>query len=800
MNINDAEFLKKLRSTFKIEAHEHLRTISLSLLQLENESIEDEKKRIIETTYREFHSLKGAARAVSVKEIETICHTVESIFSDIKKGNLELTLEMLDVFNESADAIEEILFLPEDTFKDISRLMDELEKIKSGESANNEAIKSENTGTIPNTEIVPDVDITPNIDLSPNLDLYPNIDKDFMDIKLDFDIELKDIQPKSNKIVNRETIVENNEVLLKEAKLETKEVIKDKEDVKVQSNTIKQCEDKTTDTIRVEKKKLDSLLLQGEEMIYAKLSVIERAKEIRLIHGLLESWKKEKDYTYIEMLENSVETLLKSSENDAKTIETMTNNFIEDIKDLMLLPFSSIIEMFPKMVRDLSKQIGKKVEFISNGTEIEIDRRILEEIKDPLIHIIRNCIDHGIESSEERELLGKISKGTINLNITQLSSDRVKIEISDDGSGIDIEKVKEKIIKNKILTAGEVNNLDYEGSKMLIFKSGISTSDIITDISGRGLGLAIVHEKVQKLEGTISVETDKQKGTIFTIVLPITISTNRGIIVKVAKQKFIIPTGKVEKATRIKRDDIKIIENRITVLLDDYIVPIVELKSILEIEDKRIEDSFSNFIPIIVVNDIEKKIAFSVDEIIVEQEVLVKRFNKQLKRVKNISGATILGSGDVVPILNVQDLIKSAIKYGSRSTNIANKNSKDKIEKKSVLAVEDSITSRTILKNILESNGYLVKTAVDGLKGWELVQSEKFDIVITDVEMPMMDGFELTSKIRENNETSELPVILLTSLESREDKERGIDVGASAYIVKSDFQQSNLLEIIKRLT
>lgn len=800
MNINDAEFLKKLRSTFKIEAHEHLRTISLSLLQLENESIEDEKKRIIETTYREFHSLKGAARAVSVKEIETICHTVESIFSDIKKGNLELTLEMLDVFNESADAIEEILFLPEDTFKDISRLMDELEKIKSGESANNEAIKSENTGTIPNTEIVPDVDITPNIDVSPNLDLYPNIDKDFMDIKLDFDIELKDIQPKSNKIVNRETIVENNEVLLKEAKLETKEVIKDKEDVKVQSNTIKQCEDKTTDTIRVEKKKLDSLLLQGEEMIYAKLSVIERAKEIRLIHGLLESWKKEKDYTYIEMLENSIETLLKSSENDAKTIETMTNNFIEDIKDLMLLPFSSIIEMFPKMVRDLSKQIGKKVEFISNGTEIEIDRRILEEIKDPLIHIIRNCIDHGIESSEERELLGKISKGTITLNITQLSSDRVKIEISDDGSGIDIEKVKEKIIKNKILTAGEVNNLDYEGSKMLIFKSGISTSDIITDISGRGLGLAIVHEKVQKLEGTISVETDKQKGTTFTIVLPITISTNRGIIVKVAKQKFIIPTGKVEKATRIKRDDIKIIENRITVLLDDYIVPIVELKSILEIEDKRIEDSFSNFIPIIVVNDIEKKIAFSVDEIIVEQEVLVKRFNKQLKRVKNISGATILGSGDVVPILNVQDLIKSAIKYGSRSTNIANKNSKDKIQKKSVLAVEDSITSRTILKNILESNGYLVKTAVDGLKGWELVQSEKFDIVITDVEMPMMDGFELTSKIRENNETSELPVILLTSLESREDKERGIDVGASAYIVKSDFQQSNLLEIIKRLT
>ena len=349
------------------------------------------------------------------------------------------------------------------------------------------------------------------------------------------------------------------------------------------------------------------------------------------------------------------------------------------------------------------------------------------------------------------------------------------------------------------MTQAEVNNIDDESAKMLIFKSGISTSDIITDISGRGLGLAIVHEKVQKLEGTINVKTEKQKGTTFTIILPITISTNRGIIVKVAEQNFVIPTGKVEKVTRVKMDEIKVVENRSTILLDEYIIPIVDLKDILETGTKKTEEISSECISIVVVNDMERKIAFRVDEIIVEQEVLVKRFNKQLKRVRNIAGATILGSGDVVPILDVQDLIKSSLKQGYKSLNIINHNKKENAEEKSIIVVEDSITSRTLLKNILKSQGYSVKTSVDGLQGWKLLKSEKFDLVITDVEMPGMDGFELTSKIRSNSEISELPVILVTSLESEEDKERGIDVGASAYIVKSDFQQSNLLEIIKRL-
>lgn len=742
MNINDAEFLKKLRSTFKIEAYEHLRTISLSLLELEKITSKEEQKPIVEVIHREFHSLKGAARAVSIKEIETLCHTLESIFTKVKKDSLKINEDMFDIFNRAVDMIEESLSLPEDKSKDISTIINELKNIEGG--------------------------ILPSSAL---------------------------LKPKE---VQQEIVIVTDTAVNKEIK-EIKEKLVMNEIIDETTNTTKSSKKNADEVIRVSKDKFDSLLLQGEEMIYAKLSAAQRAKEIKELRELLDLWEKEKEFNVFKRIENNLETLLKSAENDVKTIETMTDTFMEEVKGIMVSPFSSVVEMFPKMVRDLSRQIGKEIDFVVSGKEIEIDRRILEEIKDPFMHIIRNSIDHGIESRAEREKRGKPIKGVVNLSIAQISGDKVKIDISDDGAGIDLDKVKEKAVRNKLITKEQADNLDKDTANMLIFKSGLSTSDIITDISGRGLGLAIAFEKIQKLEGNITINTEKGKGTTFTIYIPITISTNRGIIVNASKQDFVIPTGKVEKVMIVKRDDVKILENRATILVDEKIVPIIKLKDILELKDKESKEELNDTFSILVINHIDKNIALSVDSIVSEQEVLIKRFNKQLKRVKNISGATILGSGEVVPILNVQDLIKSSLIHGNKSSNIIKDNQKDNSKYKNIIVVEDSITSRTLLKNILEAYGYSVRTAVDGLQGWNLLKSEKFDLVITDVEMPEMNGFELTSKIRNDSDLSEMPVILVTSLESREDKERGIDVGASAYIVKSDFQQGNLLEIIKRL-
>jgi len=751
MNTSEAEFYRNLRSTFSVEAHDHMRNISLSIIELEMAEDLQARKTIIETIYREFHSLKGAARAVDISEIETICHMLESIFADIKKEILVISIEMFDIFNRALDVLEEILSLDIDESFDISDLMQELTNIK-------------------------DNDIIKNIESNQKGDssAYKEVSITAVETEKKQDIEI-----------------------VKEVLIEKKQEINDKILLKSENIKVKPSfHDNDMEQIRVSKNKLDSILLQGEEMLYAKLSIKQREGEIRELKAFLEASKQKNNCDNLKGLDKRIDSLLISTMNDGQVVETMLNRFIEDVKDLMLLPFSSIIDIFPKMVREISRKLGKDIDFSYSGVEFEIDRRILEEIKDPLIHIVRNSIDHGIESLEERKNSDKNTKGTISLNISQIGSSHVQIQIIDDGAGIDIEKLKNIAVENKISSKSEVDILTDYDAQMLIFKSGMSTKDIITDLSGRGLGLAIVREKIEKLEGSIHVTSEKNKGTVFEILLPITISTSRGILIKVLKQDFVVPTSKVEKVIKVKKDLIKIIENRATITLDGHIIPIIKLQDILQIQGSK-ENEEDKFISLLIVNELEKKIAFSVDEIIIEEEVLVKQFNKQLTKVRNISGATILGTGEVVPILEVQDLIKSSLNVVSNTLNI--RKDKEEVPKKSVIVVEDSITSRTLLKNVLENNGYKVKTSVDGIEGWNAIKREKFDLIISDIEMPRMDGFELTSKVRSDEETAEIPVILVTSLDSKEDTERGIEVGASAYIVKSNFQQNNLIEVIKKL-
>lgn len=743
MNTSEEEFYRKLRSTFSIEAHDHMRNISLSIIELETAVDSKEKKTIIEIIHREFHSLKGAARAVDIYEIETICHMLESIFSDIKKEKLAISKEMFDVFIKALDVLEEILSLDIDQNFDISDLMKELTKIKDNDVLEENRVIQEVQAVVCN--------------------------------------DIKEVEKEKKQDI---------EVSI-EKKQESKEKITSK-NIEVKSG----FHDNDMEYIRVSKNKLDSLLIQGEEMLYTKLSIKQRELEIRKMKAFFEECKQKNNYDDLNGLDKRFDNLLVSTMNDGQVVENMLNKFIDDIKELMLMPFSSIIEIFPKMVRDISRKIEKDIEFSYSGIELEIDRRILEELKDSLMHIIRNSIDHGIESPEQRKNSNKNNKGTISLNISQIGSSHVQIKIIDDGAGIDIEKLKNKAIENKLASKSEVDILTDQDAQMLIFKSGISTKDIITDLSGRGLGLAIVREKIERLEGNIHVTSEKGIGTVFEIILPITISTNRGILIKVSKQEFVIPTSKVEKVIKVKKDLIKIIGNKATISVDGYIVPIIKLQDILQLKGNK-ENVDSKFISLLIINELEKKIAFSVDEIIIEQEVLVKQFNKQLAKVRNISGATILGTGDIVPILEVQDLIKSSLNFAGSTFDL--KKNEAELSKKSIIVVEDSITSRTLLKNVLENNGYKVKTAVDGIEGLKAIKAEKFDLIISDVEMPRMDGFELTSKVRSDDETAEIPVILVTSLDSKEDTERGIEFGASAYIVKSNFQQNNLIEVIRKL-
>ena len=389
--------------------------------------------------------------------------------------------------------------------------------------------------------------------------------------------------------------------------------------------------------------------------------------------GLWNEWNKDNE-SYLNKIESQLAGLTRSMERDQYNLNSMVDNHLEAMKQVLMLPVSSLTEVFPGMVRRYLHEQGKEIEFVIRGAELEIDKRILEELKDPLIHLIRNSIDHGIDKPGERILQNKPPRGTIILDFTARESGMVEISLSDDGKGINMELLLKAAIKSGNLSGKAAEKLDPKEIMSLIFQSGVSTSSIITDISGRGLGLSIVHEKVEKLNGRISVETEANKGTTFHILLPMTISTFRGILVRIQEFMFILPTMNVERVMKVETEEIKTVENHETIRIDDQILSVADLGEVLGLPEHKHTGSGkmkpgienSDQIRIVVLFSGEHRIAFKVDDVVDEQQVLVKDLGKLLKRVRNISGATILGTGKVVPVLNITDLMKSAVRLKGR--------------------------------------------------------------------------------------------------------------------------------------
>lgn len=749
MDKKKQKFLERLLATFRVEADEHIRTISSGLIQLEKSSDEKEQTAIIESIYREAHSLKGAARSVDFATIESICQHLESILRRFKHGGFISDAAIFDVLHQAVDIMEK---LNKSEQQDLSETPEILEIIRKLEEIGKGSLVP---ATTPKTKKPPP----------------PSIDKKSRESRREI---LKAVEARRLKKQQAAPAAE------KEKKAEVK--------------------DARPDTIRLAAGKLDNALLQSEEMIYGKLSFKRLADELKSIREGLGTWQKKSHAltpSDIKTLQGKMWEVSKTLETDRRIIGSLIDTHLEDMKELLMLPFSTLIEGFPKTVRDLARDKGKEIDIKIDGAENEIDKRVLEGIKDPLLHLIRNAIDHGIESPQERKRRKKKPKGTIRMTFSRFETRKVEVRLSDDGAGIDLGKVKEQSIRSGITTKEKLQKLTDTEILDMLYRSEFSTSPLITDISGRGLGLAIAREKVEKLGGSISLETEVHKGTTFRILLPLTLATFRGVLVKAGETKFIVPTLNVERVIRVKTGEIKTVENRETIIFDHQAVSHVPLVDVLQLRRETGINKDRGLIQVLVLNAEGTRIAFSVDEVLDEEEVLVKGLGSQLKRVTNIAGAAILSSTDVVPILNVPDLIKSAVKT-TVSQPIKTARAK-KARPKSVLLVEDSITSRILLKNILESAGYQVKVAVDGMAGWTSLQEETCDAVISDVDMPRMDGFELTAKIRTDKKLAETPVVLVTGLETREDREKGIEVGANAYIVKSSFDQSNLLTVLKRI-
>jgi two-component system chemotaxis sensor kinase CheA len=745
MSSKEDEFLKSLRATFKIEADEHLQMIASSLLALEKTPLPGEHHSLGESVFRAAHSLKGAARAVNLTEVESICQSLEDVFAAWKRGGEKPSLQALDKVHRSLNAVTGILAAPP------------LQRVADAQS--------------------------------------PLLSR----IQAARPVETAASLSSVNKPVAQETPAAG-------------------------------------ETVRIAVAKLEAQLLEAEEMLAAKLTTGQRASDLRLLVERFEEWKREWatvqpevsairqtferpgsvqvtalppgltrlveffdwNYDYLRSLESTVTTLKRTAEQDHLLVGKLVDDLLEDSKKLLMVPIATLGALFQKLVRDLCRDQGKEADLLIRGEEVEIDKRILEEMKDPFIHLLRNCVDHGIETPEQRLKLGKPPRATITLAVSPVNGNKVELLVSDDGAGIEVEKVKESAVKHGFISLEEASRLSESEALALSLQADVSTSSIITQLSGRGLGLAIVREKTEKLGGHVSVESHHHGGTTIRITLPATLATFRGILVEVAERLFIVPTAQVEQVARFKAEDIQTVEGRETLSLNGRAVALARLAGVLELPKAQPNGDPLATTPVVILGSGDQRVAFAVDAVLDEQEVLVKRLGKPLSRVRNITGATVLGSGRVAPILNGADLLKSARKTGDAVLAVT-KAKQTEAQAKTVLVVEDSITSRMLLRGILESAGYQVKTAVDGIEAFTTLRAERFDLVVSDVEMPRMNGFDLTAKIRADKKLAELPVVLVTALETREDRERGIDVGANAYLIKSSFDQSNLLEAVRRL-
>jgi two-component system chemotaxis sensor kinase CheA len=752
MGKKDEAFLAKLMETFRVEAEDHLGKMSAGLLDLEKAGSTEERSRIAEIVFREAHSLKGAARAVNLGAMESVCQSLESVFGAAKRGELIVNAELFDTLHQALDAARGLLSGPDDVER--ARLPNEI---------------------LPRLEGL--VEKAGNLDAPPPSEIpaHAHGGSPVAPIELSETVRIS-----TRKLLALLLLAEE----MLSVKLEADQRAAELTDLREHAERWRHEWNKTATEAAKARRALESLAAQnGREEI---LAPIERALDF-LAAG----------QTRIASLTEKASVSATSAERDREWSEGMWTNLLESARSALLFPFSSLLELFPRMIRDLAREQGKEAELVVRGDAIEVDRRILEELKDPLIHMLRNSVGHGIEKPEERSRTGKPRGGTISIEIAQRDGRTVELAVSDDGTGIDVRAVKASAVRTGAMSRAETDGMSDRDALDLIFRSEVTTSRRVDGISGRGLGLAITLEKVKKLGGTISVESAPSTGTTFRILVPVSLASFRGVIVRVADRLFVIPTSAVRRVLRIDPKEIRTAGNREFLQIGEAAVPFCSLQTVLGLEGAR--EVAGAPIQAVILEADEKTAAFGVDEIISEQEILVKSLGRQLAHIRGVSGATVLGSGRVVPILNVTDLIKTARDSAARPPRETVEERKVDTEEKSILVVEDSITSRMLLKNILESAGYRVKTAVDGMEAFTELKTAAFDLVVSDIDMPRMNGFELTARIRSDKDVAEIPVILVTALDSREDRERGIDAGANAYIVKSSFDQGNLLDIVRRL-
>lgn len=586
------------------------------------------------------------------------------------------------------------------------------------------------------------------------------------------------------------------------------------DDVKTVKNFGRRKSDRDMDTIRVPMRYLDALMTHTGELTVTKTRLAHTHERLKNLVFLWQDWKSQNTNTLrrrniAEKLDELIPYLDSSIAENNTRLDLIARELDEKVRTLRLLPLSTIFLLFPRLVRDLAQEQDKEVEFLMEGGDITVDKQILEEMKDPLLHLLRNAVDHALEIPDERKRLGKNPVGKIWLKAYN-SGSNIVIEVGDDGRGLDLEKIKQTAIKKKLYRVEELAQMSSQQVRSLIFLPGFSTRSFVTEISGRGVGLDVVRSNVEKLKGNIAIDSTPNQGSVFRVQLRSTVATLNVMLFEVQGLIHGLPLEAIEKTLLIKPEEIYTLEGKPTITVENQPVTLVKMADLLELPDlspttvqKQRQRAMENqrYISAILLNVDGQTLAFEVETLKEVLDVVIKPQTKLLKRVRNVIGATILGTGDVCMILNPHDLIKSVQKATQTLVSFEDElGEAQNVQRPVVLLVEDSIAVRTQEKRILDKAGYEVIIAVDGVEGYNKLRSGlRVDAIISDVEMPNMNGLEFTAKVRQHAEYREIPLILVTSLASEEDKRKGAQAGANAYIVKGQFNQELLIETLDRL-
>ncbi len=461
-------------------------------------------------------------------------------------------------------------------------------------------------------------------------------------------------------------------------------------------------------------------------------------------------------------------------------------------------PFADVLSGQARMVRDLGRSLGKQVRLEIEGEKTQVDRDVLEKLEAPLTHLLRNAVDHGIETPEQRLLSGKPEEGLIRLRASHQAGLLV-LELSDDGNGVDLEKVRRSIVARQLSPAETAAQLSEEELLTFLFLPGFSLRDTVTEVSGRGVGLDAVQHMVRQLRGAVELEQTAGEGSRFHLEVPLTLSVVRSLVVEVGEEAYAFPLAHIERMCDLERDDIVQVEGRQHFWHEGRHVGLVAASQLL---NRPASQNSSETLKVVVIREREAIYGVAVERFVGERTLVVLPLDERLGKIQDISAGALLDDGSVVLIVDVEDMLRSVDKLlnTGRLERIARHgNQAAEAARKRVLVVDDSLTVRELQRKLLLNRGYDVAVAVDGMDGWNALRSENFDLLITDIDMPRMDGIELVTLLRRDNRLQSMPVMVVSYKDREEDRRRGLDAGADYYLAKASFHDDALLDAVVEL-